>query len=99
MDKQTRDVMIGIDVFLWAFFAIRCLIWGCEIVNAYQYGGNYGGGFNGVSTFYIGWDAVRMECELIIEWTGGFWLLYFLFIMAYTIYMIIRFRKCNDDWK
>ena len=79
MDKQTKEVMIGVAIFLWGIVALRIFIDIIELINAYRNGfGNY-----------VGIDAVVEQLDWAVMWEVVFmWPLYVITIV-YTIYMII----------
>ncbi|MEE3495751.1 MAG: hypothetical protein VZR06_11360 [Butyrivibrio sp.] len=85
MDKQTKEVMIGVAIFLWGIVALRIFIDIIELINAYKNGfGNY-----------VGIDAVVEQLDWAVMWEVVFmWPLYVITIV-YTIYMIIKFKKCK----
>ncbi|MEE3471115.1 MAG: hypothetical protein VZR24_10680 [Butyrivibrio hungatei] len=95
MDSQKKNVMIGIDIFLWIFVIIPWMIWGYELFDAYKNGNYFGSGFFGERSFYIGWDAVKMQYEVIMSWGGYIWIRYLLLTLAYTIFIVVKIKKAN----
>lgn len=93
MDKQKKEVMIGIDIFLWIFVLVPWLVWAFELVDVYKNGGNFGPGFFGEKHFAIGWNAVWEEIVLIKDFGGSLWVLFVLFTLAYTIFLVKRIKK------
>ncbi|MEE3496553.1 MAG: hypothetical protein VZR06_15440 [Butyrivibrio sp.] len=93
MDKQKKEVMIGIDIFLWIFVLVPWLVWAFELVDVYKNGGNFEPGFFGEKHFAIGWNAVWEEIVLIKDFGGSLWVLFVLFTLAYTIFLVKRIKK------
>ncbi|RKM55850.1 hypothetical protein D6853_09900 [Butyrivibrio sp. X503] len=94
MNKQKKNIMIGIAVFLWVFVLLPCMVWACDLFDVYFNGAYLGYGFFDERTFYIGWSAVKMEAENIKVWGGGLlWFYYSLFTLLYTVFLIIKIKK------
>lgn len=94
MDTQKKNVLIGIAIFLWVLVILPCMVWISMLYNAYTNGSYFGNGFFDERKFYSGWTAVKMGLDDIIAWGGGLlWFYYLLFVLGYTIFLIIKIKK------
>ena len=97
MDKEKKEILVGIDIFLWVITFIPGAVYDHEMIQTYR---------NGVSiTFfdenapvYYGWEGVKAELDLIL-WLGAFrfylWLAVVVITVGYTIYMAGKLKKNN----
>ena len=99
MDKDKKELLIGIDVFLWILVFIPGAVYVNELVQAYKNGSSIG--FNENAITYYGWAGVKTQIDLIL-WLGaaGFWLFVSLVVVTvvYTVF-ITRKIKGNKEVK
>ena len=95
MDNEKKEVLIGIDVFLWIVVFIPGAVYVTELIHAYRDGVNIAGFFTDNAVTYYGWEGVKAEIDLIL-WLGAFrfylWLALLIIATIYTIFLAYKLK-------